>query len=148
MDLKQLRIKIIEGINSEGEFEYSQGFDLTNLSDVELFKHIEHKIKYLYGFILEGSSFEKGDYVQQTGSNEFNPILEVIQAADLGKDFKIGDDLYRKMPYQIIYDSILEVRNDLHDLLIYAQDGIDGVLEYKKEKIENSKICKKYQKLI
>lgn len=148
MDLKQLRIRIIEGINSEGEFEYSEGFDLTNLSDVDFFKHIEHKIKYLYGFILEGSNFKKDDYVQQTGSNEFNPILEVIQADDLGKDFKVGDDLYRKMPYQIIYDSILEVRNDLHDLLIYAQDGIDGVLEYKKEKIENSEICKKYQKLI
>ena len=62
MDVKQLRIKLHEDINSIGEIVYSDSYDLTDRSDIDSLQLLINKIVYLKGFIIEESYFEKGTY--------------------------------------------------------------------------------------
>lgn len=149
--LKQLRLRFIEGINYDKDIVYGESFDLKNLSD------ISHLLNYScnspYGFILEGSTFERGKYpcvLNGIISNEFNPILEVINGIDSidGKSFKFINSDYAKMPYHVIYSSNLEIESSLRNLLLCAIDSVDKVLEYTNEKLANNENIKQYQKII
>ena len=64
MDVKQLRIKLHEDINSIGEIVYSDSYDLTDRRDIDSLQLLINKIVYLKGFIssyaISSVSFEGG----------------------------------------------------------------------------------------
>lgn len=141
MDVKQIRLRLIDGIDSEGAISYSDGYDLRNKIEVKSLEELLTKKGYLYGFLLETSNFEAGTYNYKYGENEFKPLVEVIYAEDSINSFKFINDFFRKMPYHITKDSILEVRNDLIELLINAKyseydliDYANGMLKYNNSK--------------
>lgn len=115
-NIKQLRLKIINGVNSDGELVYSEDFDLMDIYDLKLL--LKTCIKNLMpGFLIEASTFEKGTYQNKEMLNEFNPIVEYINAEDRGKDFVFRDEIFSKMPYHFISESILDVNADILLLL-------------------------------
>lgn len=148
MDVKQLRLKLISGINTDGEIIYSESYDLTDRSDIDLLQLFVNKIIYLKGFIIEKSYFEKDKYNQKFGENEFQPVIEVIQAQKIDNNFVLDNDIFRKMEYHVIRDSILEVRNDLNETLINSRYGINDVLEHTEEMLIHKEKTKKFAKII
>ena len=141
MEVKRLRLKLIKGVNSEGEIVYSEPYDLAEKTDISLLQKIVKEKKYFPGFVLERSSFEKNTY-----NNEFHPIFEVVYAIDYINSFKFFDDVFYKTEYHIVKDSILEVRNYLKEILINSKYGIGDTLEYVTERLDGSqkrKILKK-----
>lgn len=146
MEIKQLRLKFFKGINSDGEILYSDSYNLNSKIDTNILKHIAKENKFLKGFIIEGSNFEEGTYNQDFKENEFLPIFEILHGENLGNEFKIGDDNFNKMPYHVIEDSILDVRNYLYEVLICSNGGINDVIEYTEEILINNKQFKKIKK--
>ena len=146
MEVKRLRLKLIKGVNSEGEIVYSEPYDLAEKMDISLLQKILKEKIFFPGFVLERSYFEKNDYNNEYGENEFHPILEVVYAIDYIDSFKFFDDVFFKTKYHIVKYSILEVRNYLKEILINSKYGIDDTLEYVVERLECSqkrKILKK-----
>lgn len=146
MDVKQLRIKLHEDINSIGEIVYSDSYDLTDRSDIDSLQLLINKIVYLKGFIIEESYFEKGTYDKKYISNEFQTVVEVICAENKGDNFIYDNNIFNKMEYHIIKDSIIDVRDNLNELLINSRYGINDILEYIEEMFINNKKIKKLKK--
>ncbi len=148
MKIEQLRLKLIEGINYEGEIIYSNTYSLTDIKDINLLKLFINQNNYLSGFIIEKSYFKENTYNKKYGENEFEPVIEVICAEELNDNFKFCNEIFKKMTYQIIKNSILEVRNNLNELLINSKYGINDVIESTNEMIKYSSKAKKLKKLI
>lgn len=146
MDVKQLRIKLHEDINSIGEIVYSDSYDLTDRSDIDSLQLLINKIVYLKDFIIEESYFEKGTYDKKYISNEFQTVVEVICAENKGDNFIYDNNIFNKMEYHIIKDSIIDVRDNLNELLINSRYGINDILEYIEEMFINNKKVKKFKK--
>ena len=136
-NIKQLRIRIIDGVNThEGERIYSEGFNLTDLIEVEYLKRF-CKSCIIDGFIIETSTFEKGKHQGGYGENEFQPFLEYIHAVKDNKDFIFHGEIFPIMPYHIISNSVLDVNNDIS--LIFAiinPNDIQGTIESISETFE------------
>lgn len=146
MDVKQLRIRLHEDINSMGEIVYSDSYDLTDRSDIDSLQLLINKIVYLKGFIIEKSYFENGTYDKKYISNEFQTVVEVICAENKGDSFIYDNNIFNKMEYHIIKDSIIDVRDNLNELLINSRYGINDILEYIEEMFINNKKTKKFKK--
>lgn len=143
--VKQLRLRLINGVNTNDGLIYSEGFDLMNLVELQFLKKM-CKNYVIEGFVIEISKFSKGEYIDKTIENEFVPFLEYICAEENGKDFLYKGENFLKMPYHIIRDSILDVNYDIELLLsiIYPND-IEITL---KEIYEIFQIENKREKLI
>ena len=148
MDIKQLRIRLFQGVNSDGEIIYSDNYDLLDQNDIDLLKLFINKIYYLKGFIIEKSYFDKGTYDKKYGMNEFQPVIEVICAENKEDTFIYGNDIFSKMEYHVIKDSIIDVRNNLNELLINSKYGINDIMEYTEEMFVNSRNNKNLKKII
>lgn len=146
METKQLILKLIKGINFEGEIVYSDSYDLTDIQDIIELKKIIDKVEYVIGFILEKSFFEKGTYNQEYGENEFQPVMEVIYAENINNSFKLQNELFAKTYYHIIKNSIIDVKNHLEEIIIYSKYGINDVIERTNEMLNDTVKQKKYKK--
>lgn len=130
MDIKQIRLRLIDGVDSEGAFAYSEAYDLCDKVSIETLGNLLIKKRYLYGFLVETSSFYEGTYNKEYGENEFRPFIEVIYAEDNIDSFKFINDVFSKMSYHITKDSVLEVKNDLIELLINAKYSENDLIDY------------------
>lgn len=148
MDIKQLRLRLIEGINFNGNIIYSAGYDLMDKSDIDLLQLLTNKITYLYGFVLEKSYFEINTYNKDCGKNEFEPVIGVVCDESWTDDFTIANDKNSNNSCYVIRDSILEVRNDLNELLINSRYGVDDTLGYAYGILTNNISNKKVKKYI
>lgn len=145
MDIKQIRLRLINGIDSEGTIIYSDAYDLCNKIEVKSLEKLLIKKSYLYGFLLETSNFEIGTY-NQDNENEFKPLVEVVYAEDNIDNFKFINNMFNKMSYHITKESILEVRNDLIELLINAKYSEYDLIGYANGMLKNNS-KKKVKKL-
>lgn len=145
MDIKQIRLRLINGIDSEGAIIYSDAYDLCNKIEVKSLEKLLIKKGYLYGFLLETSNFEVGTY-NQDNENEFKPFVEVVYAEDSINNFKFINNMFHKMSYHVTKNSILEVRNDLIELLINAKYSEYDLIDYANRMLKNNS-KKKVKKL-
>lgn len=146
MDVKQIRLRLIDGVDSEGALTYSEAYDLCDKVSIETLGNLLIKKGYLYGFLVETSSFNEGTYNKKYGENEFRPFIEVIYAEDNIDSFKFINDVFNKMSYHITKDSILEVRNDLIELLINAKYSENDLIDYANRMLKYNGGKKKVKK--
>ena len=129
-NIKQLRLRIINGVNSDGALIYSENFDLMNIVDINLLLKVCFK-NIIQGFTIETSTFEKGTYQNSEIKNEFNPIVEYINAEDQGSNFSFKGEIFSKMSYHFISESILDVNTDIVLLLNMIVPGdIEATMNY------------------
>lgn len=104
--MQKIDIKLIEKIDSEGNFIYSNAFDLSDLFSINKIRKNAFS-HFVYGFLVEKKE------------NEISlPILEIIHAEENENKLQIDKFSYDKLPYQIAKNSILEVKNLLLEILI------------------------------
>lgn len=115
-NIKQLRIRIINGVNFEDGFIYSDGFDLMNIVELQYLKNICQSY-IIEGFSVETSIFDKGEHKRQHIKNEFHPFLEYIHADKMKNGFLFQGELFSEMSYHIVRASILDVNQDISRLL-------------------------------
>lgn len=136
--MSKINIRLIEKIDSQGKFIYSNAFNLSSINDIR-------KVAF--------SSYVNGFLIEKEESNTSLPILEVIHAEDREKEFKIDKFYYNKSLYQIPKDSVLEVKNLLLEILIEFTcesekeflGNIDSILEeYHSRKLKK---LSKFQEL-
>lgn len=125
-NIKQLRLRIIEGVDQEGALSYSEGFDLMNIIDIQYLKNLCKKC-IIEGFSIETSTFNKGEYNNQCRENEFQPFVECLHAKKLKNGFSFHNELFAKMKYHIIRDSILDINHS--DMLLLLASIIPGDIE-------------------
>ena len=117
--MSRINIKLIKKIDSQGNFIYSNAF---NLSDLLAINEIRKNAFYDFGY---------GFLVEKEENEILFPILEVIHAEECENKLQINKFSYDKLPYQIAKDSILEVKNMLLEILIQFS------CETEKEFLEN-----------
>lgn len=146
MNVKQIRLRLIDGVDSEGALAYSEAYNLCDKTSIKILRNLLMKKGYLYGFLVETSSFNEGTYNKENGENEFRPFIEVIYAEDNIDSFKFINVVFNKMSYHVTKGSILEVRNDLIELLINAKYSENDLIDYANRMLKYNGGKKKVKK--
>ena len=120
--IRQLRLGLALGVDSEGAITYSETYDLMDARDLVLLKN-GFSPSMVKGFSVETSTFKEGEHTKDDIENEFHPLVTCLCAQVKDKHFIFDNETFATMPYHVIRESILDVQNDLQLLVNNIMPG-------------------------
>lgn len=142
--IKQLRLKLIMGLNYENDVVYSEAYNLMNKNELRNLRSACMQNHFFEGFIIEQSSFEEGTYKEQE-ENEFQPLLSLLYAENVDEhNFRFRGQTFARMPYHVITKSILNPKDEILSIIASVNlNDINRIANYINEILENNN-SKKY----